>query len=995
MNPNICNNCGGDYEYRNGRWICRSCGSYKPEEISNEEVTLLYMAYQKLRLADFYEAEPEFDDIIQKYPQNPNAYWGRLMAKYGIKYERDYDGKMIPTCYAASIQSVMEDADYQKALKYADAESKVYYRTQAEYIERVRREWIEKASKEKPYDVFICYKDSDLANGIARTKDSIAAQDIYTYLTDLGYHVFYSHVSLQNKVGEKYEPYIFNALSTAKVMLVYGSSPEYITSTWLKNEWTRYEKRIQAGEKKPNSLLVACEGFSPGELPHTLSSRQCFDATDKRFYKNLEETIKNIIRPEEEKETAVPVLQAQKKKKGFLPFVIIVALLAMGGIGYLIWNSLTACNHVAMVDAAVEPTCSEEGLTEGAHCYLCNEILIEQTPVPMLEHTPGAAATCTSAQKCTVCQTTLVAALGHKPGAAATCLNTQTCTVCNKTLAQKTDHTPGTEATCTTAQTCTVCNKELHAALGHTPGPNGNCSTPSTCTVCGTFVETPDVHVPGTEATCTAPQYCSLCNKELVTAKGHTPGEWEIQTPASKAESGLEVKKCIVCGDIAMEQTIPPTGSVGLSYEASGAVCIITGLGDCTDADVIIPTVIDGHRVTTIGDSAFLGSTGLTSIVIPDSVTAIGTKAFLGCTNLTNVTIGSGVTSIGESAFSYSGLTSAVIPDNVTNMDIKVFAGCKNLSSVTLSAALTSISGKMFEDCTALTNITLPHGITHIYERALANCSGLTEITIPNSVTYLAWESLAGCTGLTEITVPDSVTVVADGTFAGCTGLIKITLPKTTENFGNTMFHLCENLTEITLPSNITDIGDNMFDGCRSLTSIIIPDTVTLIGESAFRGCSLLTSITIPDGVTIINNEAFSGCQKLASINIPNGVTKIGNQAFQECYALTSIEIPDSVTSIGNNAFMNCVKLTSVIIPDSVADMGDTAFNGCTNLKSITIGKNVKMISDELFYGCSLLTTIRFSGTTAQWNAIYKYPNWNLNVPAAKVICSDGEVSLK
>ena len=172
MNPNMCNHCGGSFEYRKGRWICRACGSYKPEELSNEEVTLLYTAYQKLRLAEFEDAELEFDDIIVKFPENPNAYWGRLMSKYGIKYEVDYDGRMIPTCYATSIESVMSDKDYQRALQYADEENREYYRTQAEYIERVRREWVEKAKREKPYDIFICYKDSDLANGIKRTQDS-------------------------------------------------------------------------------------------------------------------------------------------------------------------------------------------------------------------------------------------------------------------------------------------------------------------------------------------------------------------------------------------------------------------------------------------------------------------------------------------------------------------------------------------------------------------------------------------------------------------------------------------------------------------------------------------------------------------------------------------------------------------------------------------------------------------------------------------------------
>ena len=333
---NICNICGANYEYRNGRWICPACGAYKEEELSNEEVTLLYHAAQKLRLSDFDESEKAYSDIIEKFPKNPSGYWGRLLSKYGIKYEEDFDGRKIPTCYAASIESVMSDKDYIKAIELADADAKETYQKQAAYIERVRKEWIEKARKEKPYDIFICYKDSDLANGIDRTQDSIAAQDLYIHLTEQGYRVFFSRESLRDKVGEKYEPYIFNALSTAKVMLVYGSKSEYITSTWLKNEWTRYEKRVQAGEKKPNSLIVACDGFSPAELPKALSSMQCFDATKRSFYSDLDAVVKKIIKGEKKVKPAV----TEKKKSKKVPFAIALISVALVALFCILFPNL-------------------------------------------------------------------------------------------------------------------------------------------------------------------------------------------------------------------------------------------------------------------------------------------------------------------------------------------------------------------------------------------------------------------------------------------------------------------------------------------------------------------------------------------------------------------------------------------------------------------------------------------------------------------------------
>lgn len=308
---NICNICGANYEYVNGRWVCPACGAYKAEELSNEEVTLLYNAAQKLRLADFDDAEQAYADIVQKYPFNHEGYWGRLLSKYGIKYEEDFDGKKIPTCYATTIESILGDSDYKRATELAPPDVREYYARQAEYIERVRKEWVDKASHEAPYDVFICYKDSDLANGIDRTQDSIAAQELYIHLMEQGYRVFFSRESLRDKVGEKYEPYIFNALSTAKVMLVYGTNPEFITSTWLKNEWTRYHKRILAGDKKQGSLVTICDGFAPSELPRLLSATQCFDATKRSFYSDLDKYVKKYTKEDEPAPVAVPAPEGE------------------------------------------------------------------------------------------------------------------------------------------------------------------------------------------------------------------------------------------------------------------------------------------------------------------------------------------------------------------------------------------------------------------------------------------------------------------------------------------------------------------------------------------------------------------------------------------------------------------------------------------------------------------------------------------------------------
>lgn len=262
-----CLHCySSEFSERNGHLYCMYCGSKYRQRPEDQEI-LLSMAYRELRFMNFLDAENAFEDIISRHPDLPEAYWGCVCARYGIKFEQDYTGKQIPTCCLPAIESILEDHHYQKALELSDEETAEWYRGQGEYLERVRKTWIERASKLAPYDVFISYKDSDQEKGLDRTEDSLKAQSIYTHLLTQGYSVFYSRESLSNVIGEKYEPYIFQALSTSRAMIVYGSTPEYINSTWVRNEWQRYAKKMQKGEKDKGSLIVICDGFSPKDLP--------------------------------------------------------------------------------------------------------------------------------------------------------------------------------------------------------------------------------------------------------------------------------------------------------------------------------------------------------------------------------------------------------------------------------------------------------------------------------------------------------------------------------------------------------------------------------------------------------------------------------------------------------------------------------------------------------------------------------------------------------
>ena len=136
--------------------------------------------------------------------------------------------------------------------------------------------------------------------------------------------------------------------------------------------------------------------------------------------------------------------------------------------------------------------------------------------------------------------------------------------------------------------------------------------------------------------------------------------------------------------------------------------------------EVVIPESVpyngDVYSVTTIGENAFSGCSGLTSVTIPNTVTTIGNNAFCGCSGLTSIVIPSSVTSIGEGAFwGCRGLTSLSIPNSITSISDYTFYKCIGLTSITIPNSATSIGEGAFADCTNLmsvtSNITEPYSI--------------------------------------------------------------------------------------------------------------------------------------------------------------------------------------------------------------------------------------------------------------------------------------------
>ena len=291
-----CKMCGAALNVAPGQSVaeCEYCGS--PQTIPR--ITDSNRASQFER-ANAYRASMEFDramvvyeGILNEDPTDYEANWGSCLCRYGIEYVEDpRTHKRIPTCHRTQFKSILDDPNYQAAIRYAPLQAKVIYEDEAAYIDRVQKHILSISNKEEPFDIFICYKETDAYGN--RTIDSQIAYDIYDALTEEGYKVFFSRVTLEDKLGMAYEPYIFAALNSAKIMLVVGTKVEYFSAVWVRNEWNRYLSMIEHGQKK---YLIPCyRDMSPYDLPPEFRALQSQDLSKIGYLQDLTRGIQKLM----------------------------------------------------------------------------------------------------------------------------------------------------------------------------------------------------------------------------------------------------------------------------------------------------------------------------------------------------------------------------------------------------------------------------------------------------------------------------------------------------------------------------------------------------------------------------------------------------------------------------------------------------------------------------------------------------------------------------
>ena len=291
-----CKMCGGDIELSPDKTFgtCEFCGSTMtfPKVDDEQRAAAFNRGNHFRRIGEFDKALAVYERIVQEDDTDAEAHWCCALCRFGIEYVEDPNTyEWLPTCHRLSFDSFLEDVDYLSAVEHSDGVTRRQYQKDAARIAEVQRGILAASRNAEPFDVFICYKESN-ENG-ERTRDSALAQDIYYQLTEQGRRVFFARITLEDVAGSEYEPYIFAALNSAKVMVVVGTKSEHLNAVWVKNEWSRFLALMKKDRRK---LLLPCyRDMDPYDMPEQLSVLQSYDMAKIGFIQDLTRGIAKVL----------------------------------------------------------------------------------------------------------------------------------------------------------------------------------------------------------------------------------------------------------------------------------------------------------------------------------------------------------------------------------------------------------------------------------------------------------------------------------------------------------------------------------------------------------------------------------------------------------------------------------------------------------------------------------------------------------------------------
>jgi len=449
----------------------------------------------------------------------------------------------------------------------------------------------------------------------------------------------------------------------------------------------------------------------------------------------------------------------------------------------------------------------------------------------------------------------------------------------------------------------------------------------------------------------------------------------------------------------------------------------------------VIPTKVNGKKITAIGDYAFAYKT-VSNLVIPDTIETFGNGAFEKCQGITTLNLPKSVKNIGANAFLGTDIARVTIPTTVVSIGEKAFAELKNLEYVEFEIeadnggyGLQSIAQNAFEGSYAPKTLTAPMGIIS----KIKDCFSFVEtinvignddipaqafsgwipqraraINIGEGVRKIGDMAFADCE-MTSFVLPASVTEIGVGILTYCpieslsvaSGNARYYAKNNyiIDSYSHSIVLACKNSGEIPTSFkwvkvdnknakeyDVTSIANGAFKGVE-LDKITIPSNVKSIGDYAFEQSTLRT-VYISSGVESIGRSAFEGATNLAFVSVADSVKSIGYAAFRGTGFYAQKQATEKgISYIGKVAYAyhgDKNSVTELEIADGTVGIAEHAFERMSNLKKITLPSSLKHIDKEAFVGCKNLTNLYFNGTDDSWKAVTKVKNWDLNLPTHK-----------
>ncbi len=683
-----CKMCGGTLEIKNNETVatCEYCGTQQtlPKLDDERRANLYDRANHFRRNNEFDKALGIYEQILSEDNTDAEAHWSIILCKYGIEYVEDpRTNTRVPTVNRAQFTSIFDDDNYALALKYADGYQEEIYKAEAEVINEIQKGILEISNKEEPFDVFICYKEQDKKG--ERTQDSVIAQELYYQLEKEGIRTFFARVTLEDKLGVAYEPYIFAALNSAKAMVVLGTKPEHFNAVWVKNEWSRYLALVKKGADK--TLIPVYQNMDPYDLPEAFSHLQAQDMAKVGAMQDLVYGIKKILKnvvnvPQKGKtdQTQIKILEDR-----------IFSMLEDGSFGaaksicneLLIFDPQNVMAYVGklMIDLKVK-TFSEKAFAKKK--YLKNENYLKAIEYAddYVNEKFKSIARARKKRKKTQIFLSVAAFILICAGVIASyfIIDNKYNTLVNEMYDTTSDFA------------------RLYTEFDKIEWYKDSNAYKATCAV-----------------------YMGKSELCLDVEKVIYFGSWSDGARASVAE--LPFCREIIVAD----------GVTHIDEQAFQNLTKIT--------KIVLP-----ESVEFIGYEAFYGCHNLTSINIPEKVRDIKSRTFAHCINLKNIIIPESVKTIEQGAFEdCQSLEEVILPSGINYIPTDAFNGCINLTSINIPERVVKIGARAFKGCTSLKDIIIPESVVKIEYCAFLGCKNLETIKLPENVVISEDRVFYGC----------------------------------------------------------------------------------------------------------------------------------------------------------------------------------------------------------------------------------------------------------